>query len=389
MNVFLTGMKANTIAVRVKKARLGKEKKAIGTLEKILDLRKPGNLLASLLLHRLNILGISWGELIENSQQTKGSFKEVWSLEWRPDFAIAIIEAGMWGNTLYEAATNYMLKKINEQADLASLCRLIEFALKADLKEAVSPLTRSLVDKSAMTRDIFNLMLSFPPLVNIIRYGSSRKMNVNSIEIVVDHIVPRICIGLPMACININEEVGDDIFAKILGVNRALQILNNSNYLQNWYETLEKIMSQTTQGNIAGLCTRLLFDKHCILAHNAANQMYLSLSKGKEMLFAARWLEGFLYGSGLLLIYNQQLWTILDQWLDDLEEAHFFEILPVLRRAFSKFSHPERSKIFELAKRGRQHKEKPDTPELVLQNYDEERTGKVMPVLKLLLGLDE
>ena len=354
-------------------------------IEKTLDLRKPGNLLGSQLLHRLNILNIPWGTLLETSQHTKGSFKEAWLLEWEPDFAIRIIEAGMWGNTIYEAATNYILANKNKQNSLVELTKLIEAALNADLIEVISSLTEELTNQSALTKDILNLMDALTPLVNITRYGSSRQLNLEAVNTVISQIIPRICLGLPNASVNIDEAAAADIFKKIISVNRAIHTLNEKQHISFWYDALSKIMSMTVNGILAGLSTRILFDKNHIDSEEAATFMHLSLSKGNEPLFSAQWLEGFLNGSGLLLIYNENLWGILDDWIDNLEEERFMETLPILRRTFSKFAHPERQKMMELAKNERLLTSTIKEKEGNLLN--QERMEKVLPSLKILLDL--
>ncbi len=369
----------------IKAARLTKEKNAFESVEKKLDLRKPSNLLASHLIHRLNILGIPWGSPLETSKHTKGSFKEIWSLEWDPDFAIRIIEAGMWGNTVYEAATNYVLANKNKQSTLAGLTQLIEAALNADLAEVIVGLTDELTNQSALTKDIFNLMEAMPSLVNIIRYGSSRQLNLDAVTTVIDQIIPRICIGLPNACINIDETIATETFKKIIEVNRAIHTLNEPKHIQVWYDALEKIMGMTVNGILVGLSTRILFDKRFIDVEVASTYMHLALSKGNDALFSAQWIEGFLNGSGLLLIYNENLWQIVDDWLDSLAEERFMEILPVLRRTFAQFSHPERQKMMELAKRGKISET--ELKEEKVKSVNQERIEKVLPTLKLLLDI--
>lgn len=369
----------------IKSARLSKEKKAFGKVDKKLDLRKAANLTASHLLHRLNILGIPWGAITENSKHTKGSFKELWSLEWHPDFAIRIIEAGMWGNTVYEAATNYIFDHKDKQASLAELTQLIEAALNADLKEVIIALTAELTNQSALTKDIFNLMDALPSLVNIIRYGSSRQINLTAVTTVIDQIIPRICIGLPNACLNIDEATAANIFDKIVAINRAVHTLNEAKHIQIWYAALSKIMGMTANGILVGLSTRVLFDKNYIDTEVASTYMHLALSKGNEALFSAQWIEGFLNGSGLLLIHQDNLWQIMDEWLANLEAERFTEILPVLRRTFAKFSHPERQKMMALAKRGNTKTTIIEQQARVLIN--QERVDKVLPTLKLLLDL--
>lgn len=368
----------------VKSARLTKEKKAFASVEKILDLRKSTNLAASHLLHQLGILAIPWGVLQENSHHTKGSFKEIWHLEWDPDFAIRIIEAGMWGNTLQEAATNFLLEKHQKQSNIDSLTRWIEAALKANLETVIPSLTEQLINQSAVTKDIFNLMQSLPPLVNIIRYGSSRNISLASIKAVINQIIPRICIGLPSSCINIDEEVSQQVFKKIIAVNRAIHTLNNPNHIKQWYQALEIIMGMTTNGSLVGLSTRILFDKQYIDADTTTTFMRLALSKGSDTFFSAQWIEGFLNGSGLLLIYNEQLWQVLDNWVVNMTEEYFMETLAILRRTFSKFAHPEREKMLQLARKQPNQLTEAASKESLLS---QERVGKVLPTLKLLLDL--
>ena len=71
-----------------------------------IDLRKPNDLERSHLLHRLTLLGIPWGELQRTSGK-KGTFHELWRLQWQPEFVVTLISSGIWGNTISEAAASY------------------------------------------------------------------------------------------------------------------------------------------------------------------------------------------------------------------------------------------------------------------------------------------
>ncbi len=59
-----------------------------------------------------------------------------------------------------------------------------------------------------------------------------------------------------------------------------------------------------------------------------------------------------MHGSGLLLLHYPLLWSILDGWVRDLSTDFFQELLPLLRRTFSRFPPPERGKMLNLAKNG-------------------------------------
>ena len=128
----------------------------------------------------------------------------------------------------------------------------------------------------------------------------------------------------------------------------------------------------------------MLFDKKIITVQDAANEMYLMLSVGNDTGSAANWLEGFLHGSGLLLIHNMDLWNILDKWIDEMNFLTFQNLIPLLRRTFSEFSAPEKEKMLELAKRGQVRASKKKSKE---EDFDKKRGEGVLDTVKLLLGM--
>ena len=99
---------------------------------------------------------------------------------------------------------------------------------------------------------------------------------------------------------------------------------------------------------------------------------------------AAAWLEGFLNGSGLLLIHHEALWRILDEWVEEIEMERLMELLPILRRTFSNFSPSERQKMLGLAQ-----KNQTDTPPqykaLETIYYDEKRSEEVLKTVQFFL----
>jgi len=60
--------------------------------------------------------------------------------------------------------------------------------------------------------------------------------------------------------------------------------------------------------------------------------------------------EGFLAGSGQLLLHDDALWGLIDDWLVMLREESFVALLPLLRRAFSNFTAPERRQLGDRAR---------------------------------------
>lgn len=350
-----------------------------------IDLRNEADLLKSLLLHRLNILDIPWGTQFETSQRDLGSFKEIWQLNWFPDFAIRIIEAGMWGNTVYDAAINYLQDKGSQTERLSEVADFLREALRADLGPAVDPLIRKLQQLAALERDVIYLMESLPGLVSIIQYGDTRKTDVRAVEKLINELIPRISIGLPGAAMNIEEEVAGELFRKILAVNHAVGLYDRQEHYESWFGALDRIAGNPTANELVqGGCVRILFDKGIFDVKTTGDRLHYALSSGNSALSIALWMEGFLHGSGLLLIYHPELWALLDDWVASLPMAVFEEALPLLRRTFADFTPAERRKMLELARRGGLSAEKHSAG----GDLDPERTAMIEPTLKMLLGLN-
>jgi hypothetical protein len=98
---------------------------------------------------------------------------------------------------------------------------------------------------------------------------------------------------------------------------------------------------------IRGAATRICLDMEIMSVEQVASKLSLELSNANNNISAGHWIEGFLYGSGLLLIHHPTLWQMIDQWVDSLPHHHFQHILPTLRRTFANFSAPERQKMMQ------------------------------------------
>ena len=348
-----------------------------------LDLRIDADLLKSLLLHRLNVLNIPWGKLQKETGRETSTFHEYWKMKWKPDFSLRIIEAGMWGNTVAEAAAAKLSDTARRAERLAELTRLTEQALQADLFVTVAELVRLLEQKSALTTDVLHLADTLPVLVNIIRYGDVRGTHTEAVRTVTEQIVPRICIGLPAACTHTDDTAAEAILQNIIAVNHALGLLNSEEFNRNWRDCLHRL-AETSQAHfmLRGLSVRMLFDKNYLTVEETAVRTDFALSTGQESLAAAQWAEGFLYGSGLVILHHPELHRILDEWVDGLSKDTFTEILPVLRRTFSKFSAHEREQMLLLVKNGGL------VPSAGQDRPDKRRAARVVPTVRLLLGYE-
>lgn len=373
---------------RVKAARLARFYKAGEAGHKTLDLRKPTNLEASYLLHQLRALNIPWGSLLEEEANRLGSFSESWQLEWQPEYIIRLIQAGMWGNTVVGAVGQYLLKQASESRELNELVRLAQTALLCGTISTFPGLVRRIAEASALSKDTEALMRALPVLTDIQRYGDARQTDTSAVAQLVNELVPRICIGLPGALLHIEEEAARQWHQLILLNNNAISLLDQEALTEHWSEALQQVAdAEPAHPLLQGLCTRIRYDKGGIGPGGAATRMRYALSYAPLAEDAALWLEGFLYGSALLLLHLPELWDILDEWVAGQESHHFEATLPLLRRAFANFSPPEREKLLALARTS----QKAEGGASAQQEpaIDQQRAKAVFPTLKLLLGLQD
>ena len=339
------------IEKRVKKARLTKfwESSEVGT--KNLDLRKENQLQTSYLLHSLLLLGIPWAKEKDNSRDALGTFHEDWRLEWQPTHALRLTEAAVFGGTVEEAGTNRACKLADETDSLEGLSQLLDRVLKANISGPVSYLSTRLQNIAAQTHDVWLLMRSLPPLLKAARYGSIRRMDVGSIQQMIDQILPRIFVGLPSAGALLDEENSREFLELIAETNHYLHLHKRKSFLDDWMQALLSLEYQESSHPYiqGGLC-RLFFDRRAWSLDKTFDRFEFALSAGQDSAASALWLEGFLQKSGLLLMHHPAMWTLLDNWVDNLTEERFNEVLALLRRAFARIPKPERTKLLKLSK---------------------------------------
>ncbi len=357
--------------------------------ERILDLdqRKGIDLERSHMLHRLNLLNIRWGR--PERATGKGTFHEIWRLRWDPGFSIAVIEANIWGNTLAAAASNFAIDRAERTQELAGITGLLEVVLLSNLPDAMTGVMARLETVAALSSDIPHAMDAVPPLANILRYGNVRQTDTDLVKQIVDGLITRIAIGLPNAAASLNDDAAEEMYTRISSVNSAIQTLQNEEYRATWHEVVNRLADQQQlNGLLAGGCCRLLLDQELLSSTEVARRLALALSHAVAPADAGRWIEGFLRGSGLVLLHNTHLWEILDTWLISLTPETFVELLPLLRRTFATFAPPERRQMGEQAARGASKERTPGlTQGQAESNIDVDRARRVLPIAALLLGL--
>ncbi|MDG4865268.1 DUF5682 family protein, partial [Streptomyces sp. T-3] len=205
----------------------------------------------------------------------------------------------------------------------------------------------------------------------------------------------RVFVGLPPACAALDADAAVEMRGHVDAVHTAVGLLGDTSgdaLRTRWHSVLRVLSARdTVPGIVKGRATRLLLDEGALAQDEVARLMGLALSVGTTPAEAAAWIEGFVGGGsgGMLLVHDERLLGLVDAWLTGVGANAFTDVLPLLRRTFSAYEPGVRRTLGELVRRGTT-----DAPAAAggipgfAAELDEERADAVLPVLRLLLGID-
>ena len=396
-----------------------------------LDLRKENDAERSRLLHRLRLLGVEWGEPVASRGST-GTFRETWRLRWEPELSVRVAEAGVWGTTVFAAATAKAEADAVVARGLADVTALAERCLLAELPDALPAVMRILADRAALDADVGHLAQALPALVRSLRYGDVRGTDTGALAEVAAGLAERIFVGLPPACAALDSDAAEEMRRHVDGVHGAVGLLGDAvgagrgavdeaavaggggtsseggprsnppptlghaDLRHRWHAVLRVLSGRdTVPGVIRGRAVRLLLDDGELVQDEAARLMGLALSPGTPPTDAAGWIEGFVgggSGGGMLLVHDERLLGLVDAWLTGVSAEAFTDVLPLLRRTFSAYEPGVRRTLGELVRRGPGRRGSVGAGGAGIPGFaaelDAGRADAVVPVVRLLLGLE-
>lgn len=350
-----------------------------------LDLRSEAGLLKSTLLHRLNLINVPWGKLVD-SQAGRGTFREVWILEWDPAFSVSLAEALIHGVTIEQAAAGATLKKARETTSITALASLIHGALVADLPDTASLCIELLQAAAVSSSDISDLMNAVAPLARVLRYGTARRLPEDALRALILSMSVEINAGVRIGSRGLDEETTAARITAMEAYDDSLRLFGDDTLTASWRTELGKIVSDDkVTPAIAGLCLRRLHDMREWSADKVAAE-FAGHTGSREPKESGAFLEAFLRGGPEVILQDEPLLQLLDVWLCDLSESDFTESLPLVRRAMAGIDSVMRRRVIEKLRRGVQQGSRTEEQGLEETNA---AFDAALPLLRKILGIGE
>lgn len=369
---------ARDLAIRQRAMRL---KPAAGEQLVEVDLRNANGLRRSHLLHQLNAIGVPWGTL-EEGRGSSGTFRETWRLNWSPEWSVRIVEFAGYGTTVEVAATNRLVERAGHASGIVEVAAALDLALLASVPEAVAPIVRVLSDRAATDPDIAELMSALGPLAHAQRYGDVRSTDRSSVAAVFDGIVVRVLAGLVNACASLDDDAAAAMVERISETQQAFALIDHPSRRRAFPEVLEQLAEGGGHGLVQGRAARVLHDTGRWAALLVEKRLGRALSGGTPPAVGAAFVEGFVAGSGTVLMHDADLLAVVDRWLSSLPPQAFEQVIPLLRRTFGGFEAAERRQIGRLV--AGEHRE---VPALVGDDFDVDRLLAATATVRHIYGL--
>ena len=333
---------ARDLAASQRAARL-KPEPVLRTIE--LDVRTPNGRRRSHLLHRLVALDIPWG-VVEEGRGSSGTFRETWRVTWDPELSVRVVEQAGHGTTVAAAATSVLVERTSSADRLPEATEIVQLALLADLPQAVDPAVHRLGQLAADAPDVAELMDAMGPLAMALRYGDARGTEATQLRVVFDELVVRVAAALPRATVALDDDAAQRMVERLSAVQAALAVVDHPARHGIYPAVLEQLAdAPRIHGSIQGRATRLLHDGGRWPPDNVERRLARALSQGTAPGSGAAFVEGFLAGSGTVLVHDAQLLTAIDGWIGSLRADAFETVIPLLRRTFGGFEPAERRQL--------------------------------------------
>ncbi|MEO2106808.1 MAG: DUF5682 family protein, partial [Actinomycetota bacterium] len=183
--------------------------------------------------------------------------------------------------------------------------------------------------------------------------GDVRQLDTSRLRDVLDSLVRRICAGLSTAVVGLDDDAAADARAGIDALIAAVRLLDHPVLTDLWVAAVGKLVDRRrVHDGIVGRSVRYLLDGGHLSAEDVAGRLSRALSPARPARDAAAWVDGFLDGDAALLLLDPTLLGMLDGWISTVDVDVYDDLLPLLRRTFSRYTPTERNHIGQRLRHG-------------------------------------
>lgn len=300
----------------------------------------------SFFLHRLNILGVSFGKFL-NTSQSNANWKEEWILCWRPETEIEIVESALYGDTVEMAAAYIIKEKLDKCENIKEASSIIISCYECGMAKMVFYAIDVLQSLSVDAEVFDEIVSSAFNISHIIRFGNVRKLELSVLEPILSQLFLRAClIMLDSAdCNNDAAKIMADSIEKLDKIaTYHSEIVDFNTYIDEL-----RILSDRDDRNamLSGIACSILLERTLIDNDKLTVEISRRLLPGIPADIGAGWFEGLASRNQYVIIANMTIWDKLDTYIMSLNTNELKSAIVLLHRTFSQFEPSQKHMIAE------------------------------------------
>lgn len=290
----------------------------------------------STFLHRLGVLDIPFGKKQE-SDQDQATWKEVWTMRWKPASEISLVEGSLLGDTVEIAAAVRLAQRLQECEQIDQAAALVQDAAMCRLADALEDARRRLQAMAVEASGFTALAGAVHSLAEVVRYGNVRKVDPAPLAPLLSQLFLRAALSAKDACSCDDATAREKVRPAILSLNDVARENPDGVDGARWDRELDAIAANDgLNAFLSGFVLSLILPR--VGEEELSREVGRRLLPGVAAEVGADWFEGLVQYNREALFARLPLWRQLDSYIQTLDEDGFRRALVSLRRAFGDFA---------------------------------------------------
>ncbi len=316
----------------------------------------------SMFLHRLLFLQAPYARRVKGPNLQTGRdrnlIRETWKYKWSAQVMAALIDASVYGGTVEEAARGMVTEQLNKAVYAREGALLLSQVLEMGLEGQLEPVYERLSGLLISDTDFYSLAEALR-LLNKVR--QLRRLYDCQLEVrELTQTCVRRLLGLLPGMAQVKEE---DMARCMEAIKLLYQVIGrmageetetsqaDNTLLDDYFEALLAMeQGSGIQAGVHGCIHGLLYGggRESVEQTRQACRGYLTGTREQQMK-TALFFRGLFYGAKDLVFVGDTFLRMLDEFLTQVGEEDFLQMLPELHMAFTYFTPAETDRIAETA----------------------------------------
>jgi hypothetical protein len=290
----------------------------------------------STFFYRLNVLGVKFADR-QRSGQDQATWKEVWSLRWKPESEIQLVEASLLGDSVEIATAVRLTQRLEEATRIDEAATIVQESVECHLADALEAARKRLQAMAVEESGFVQLAGAVHALAEVVRYGSVRRIDAEPLKPLLTQLFLRATLAVRDACLCDAATAKEQVRPAILRLHDVAREQPDLVDTARWERELDVIATtDSLNAYLSGFVLSMILGR--VSEEQLSREVHRRLSMGVPPDVGGAWFEGLVAFNREALFGRLGLWRQLDEYVQQLDEDGFRAALVPLRRAFGDFA---------------------------------------------------